>query len=345
MYHTKNRIVAVDIVRLLAAFAVMLGHLRAEFPITGDAALPKLVAGFLPGSFGMPSALFFVLAGFFACRNNSWKKALDNAWWCFAPYVLWNAIAWGVLLIRSAHAGSFADIFGFWPFFLPSEAWGTTYHGALPNAPLWFMRDLIFLFLLSPIIGRYARYIFPALVVISVIPECAAYFSHDHAIGICMSPYSMSFFAAGCFLASFSKDKRDVFLAYHSVTLLAAYLVIRLIIIKVLHWDMSAFLGNLCSVWMLYLLSRCVEVYIPRATPLALKYAPITFLTFAFHGIIYPLFTFRDSYTPLLLPVFVFILMTAFFFSMKRWCRPLLHLVAHYKLRPDDFAPNERRNT
>ncbi len=237
-------------------------------------------------------------------------------------------------------AASFTDIFVFFPFFFPSVVWDCPWQGNVLNGPLWFMRDLIFLFLLSPILGKYARYNFPALLLFSVQPECSKYFSHDDAIGICMSPYSTAFFAAGCFLSSFGKSQRDAFLAWYSLPLLMVYLVGNAIMSKLFHWNLHwPFLGSLLAVWMLYQLARCIEVYVPWAKPFALKFAPVTFLTFAFHSIVYPLIPLTDAYTPLLLPFIVFAAMSLLFFAMKRWCRPLLHLVAHYKLRPDDIKP------
>ncbi len=65
----------------------------------------------------------------------------------------------------------------------------------------------------------------------------------------------------------------------------------------------------------------------------------MTFLTFATHWIAFPHLRIPGSNIPLLYPLLTFIFMALFFFALKRWARPLLHLVAHYKLRPDDLQP------
>ncbi len=361
LHHSKNRIVAVDIARILTAMVVMTGHL---WDLVGNDASGRICQHFFTAvgtSFGSPSVIFLFLAGYFACRNITWKKALDNAWWSFAPFVLWNGIAiavelgWGSL----ANGHTWYTLFGFNKFIIPDwELVHPTgdggYRGIVVpvNMPLWFMRDLTFLFLLSPILSKCAKYLFPAMVLASLVPSLAPYF--DHSCNECLlSPYALAFFTAGCAMRSLRKETQTAFLHYYSPWVIALVLG--------LFWgrwgisfgvaigrlpesflgvpEVPNLIGYLLRSWILYQFARWIEVKIPLATPIALKFAPVTFLTFASHVILYRFLPLNGTPWVLIYPPCIFAIMAVFFFALKRWCRPLLHLVAHYKLRPDDLEP------
>lgn len=362
---TKNRIVAVDIVRLLAAFIVMFIHLpyfwetgleRISGTMSVFSTICMNIWTFLYHMFPTPSNLFFVLAGYFACRNITWRKACKNAWWCLVPFVLWCGIiipGWicyhGTAALSETSYG--LNLFGINRFFI--SEWAINPNGkSLPvDLPLWFMRDLIFLFLFSPVLYRSAKYIFPAMIILSLIPYIAPWFNHDS--GTTCSLYSIFFFTGGCFLRCFSKEIQTKTLQFCSIWFILAYLILRLLIWKgYISFSPIAYLDQvggfltppipaLLSIWVLYQIARWLELHIRFAKDFALKYAPVTFLTFAVH---FPLYTALKILLPtenigwlFFLPFICFLILTAFFFAMKRWCRPLLHPVAHYVLRPDDL--------
>lgn len=354
-YHTKNRIVAVDLVRILAAICVMYEHL---FPPDVDHMKVLRLVRIMPvGIFGHMSGIFFILAGFFACRNITWKKALNNTWWCLAPFLLWNTAC-----IALAYYANPADIsqrsllslYGVTSFILPQ--WTLT--GESPadpvNYPLWFMRDLVLLFLLSPILCKIAKYLFPVLLFMSFTPLCEVYFRNAH--NVLLSPYSVCLFMFGCLLSDLNKDLKMKALRYSNPYIIMAYVcVTALTLYFSIFWYSDAsdlhskpLIVSLIGSCMLYQIARFLELKSSVISKLALKFAPVTFLTFAAHIIIYNYIApkaFLDCEVFwLLLPPLVFVLMSLFFFALKKWARPLLHLVAHYKLRPDDFAAAPRRN-
>ena len=104
----------------------------------------------------------------------------------------------------------------------------------------------------------------------------------------------------------------------------------------------KSLLASYIGVAVFYQISRWIELKIPKVTPIALKLAPVTFLTFAGHAILFsycvPEILKHNVVFVFLCPLIAFTIMSLMFFAMKRWSRPLLHLVAHYKLRPDDFS-------
>lgn len=354
-YHTKNRIVAVDLVRILAAFCVMYEHL---FPPDDTHMMAMRMVRALPiGVFGHMSGIFFILAGFFACRNITWKKALNNTWWCLAPFLLWNTICVAIAYYAdpaSISQRSLLSLYGATSFILPQ--WTLT--GELPsdpvNYPLWFMRDLVLLFLLSPILYKTAKYIFPVFLFLSLTPLCEVFFRNEHYV--LLSPYSMCLFMFGCLLSQLDKDLKLKVLKYSNPYIIAAYvcvMALTLFISTIYYHDTSdsdskPLIVSLMGACILYQIARFLELRSSMIAKLALKFAPVTFLTFAAHIIIYnflvPKAFMNSEIFYMLLPLLVFTIMSLFFFSLKRWARPLLHLVAHYKLRPDDFATAPRRN-
>jgi len=354
LHRTKNRIAAVDIVRILAALAVMYQHLNI-YAAKGSFSI-RLTS--ISGIFGGPySAIFFVLAGYFACRKITWKKAMNNAWWCFAPFILWNSIAILTHVCFSPNYYTFselltpeiiADLYGFGQISDIIQT-GNYFSGEyLANSPLWFMRDLVFLYIFSPILFRYAKALFPLLIILSLTPQTHILFKHNPFI--VFSPYSILFFLSGCFVRKLSDETQKKILKFYSPTLIIIYVSVTIAtwIWHIMGYRQDAFsfpstIKSLLSLWMLYQIARYLEERSRFVVNLALKIAPVTFLTFATHmmafsfvKIVCPIL-YQNSLTTLILPIVLFAFLTLVFEAMKKWCRPLLHLVAHYKLRPDDL--------
>ncbi len=337
LYHTRNRIAAVDLTRLLAALAIMTGHLTGqggEF-VNAVSVIPKIF-------FGHISGIFLVLAGYFAARNLNWGKALNNAWWSFAPFMLWNTVCIGVewALGTLPRGCTWYSLLGCNSWFVPQIAINPDITGwcglnTPMDSPLWFMRDLTLLFLISPLLNRGARWLFPAMLLLACLPWCAEWFSQNPRS--VLSPSSIAYFTAGCFLRGLSKDFQQKALRYCNVWLILLWCGWSL-----WKWSVPETLPEtLFAAWVFYQIARWLELHVAIAKPLALRYAPVTFLTFASHWIVFPHLRMEGSSLPLLYPFACFALMAGFFFALKLWARPLLHLVAHYKLRPDDLRMPE----
>lgn len=355
-YCTKNRIAAVDIMRILAALSVMYEHLYFRD-------VPDLIVQVrdVPVEiFGHMSGIFFVLAGFFACRRISWGKALRNAWWCFAPFALWNLIFIAVAADRgnSCVIGhSLADLFGVTSFLLPDGLLWDSVPSHPANTPLWFMRDLTLLFLLSPLLCRFARYLLPLSVMMSLMPAFAAAFRPD--FNLFFSPYAVALFCFGCVLGSAGSEARRSMLRFCSLPLVLLYLAVTAVGVYIgvdtLGKDAADVVSkplivSLISVCIFYQLARYLELHLPSLARFALAYAPVTFLTFATHSIIY-MFAVPDEWASseaflLCLPLLIFGLQALLFALLKPRLvhsaagRFLLHLFAHYKARPDDLSPS-----
>lgn len=328
----------------MAALLVMFWHLSMQGHGGGTS---HLITAIYRTWVGDVSTIFFVLAGYFACRNITWKKAVYNAVWCFIPYVIWNIITYGVYVLSvyltegdlSECYARASSILGFEPLLPGSPGQGPI------DGPLWFMRDLMFLFLLAPMIFKCARYIFPILFFMAFFPELSVYIDRYQSppLAIC---YSLYFFSLGCFLRTFPKEWQQAILKFCSPFLVFSYLLIAtaVLIISILvpEWGSHLFGKSMLSatlgLWMLYQTARWLELHVPFVSKMALCLAPVTFLTFAGHWSVccyLPEFCLTGRWSALL-PFIIFGAMALLFFAMKRWCRPLLHPIAHYKLRPDD---------
>lgn len=344
--HSKDRIVAVDLVRIMAAMLVMYAHL-GEYIVEGS-------FGCINDFLSYFSALFFVLAGYFACRNITWRKAFYNSFWRFAPYMLWVLIALACRICEKycLHQELFSPDIPWYSYidctaiFINDWRFEGVHHPV--NVPLWFMRDLIFLFLLSPLLNRCSHWLFPVILLLSLSPQLGDLFSHRQHVAV-LSPYSIAFFSVGCWLRRMDKGFQHNLLTYCNGWFLLTYPLLWYVLYRWGHLlPTQSFVYQLYVYWMLYQLARWIELHIPHASRVALTLAPVTFLTFATHfmawvAVAHLVHPSQSSGWLLLLPVVWFGVLALFFFAMKRWARPLLHLVAHYKLRADDFPTSQQQ--
>lgn len=336
---SADRIIAVDLTRILAAFFVMYEHL-IYLPA------PAQVRSLLTWSemlIHRASPTFFLLAGYFVCRKITWKKALDNAFWCWAPFVLWNTV---FIVFLCAQGSDILEKHGLVSLFgLTSLLHGYPPGGHPVNEPLWFMRDLIFLFLLSPILFRIAKYVLAGVIILAICPATAYLTSQNACIVVSLN--SLGFFTLGCFVQSLGQETRKkilegcspLFLVAYATGMTAIHLCSKVwgVLPPVTEWG---FAQDALGLLFLYQLARWLETHFPKLKPLILRAAPVTFLTFAGHLMVYYIMpdALKNGFIILSLPILTFAFFAAFFFLLKRIAPCLLHLVAHYKLRAEDLA-------
>lgn len=175
--------------------------------------------------------VFFIISGFLFFANvNEWnltvykQKMLRRAKTLLLPYLIWNllmaiklkAFSWSMFWAYISKAGMQMDWLG-------CKNWMT----APANMPLWFLRDLMVVSLLTPIIyvvlRRWGRVVIPLLTLI--------YLSGIGAFAVPgLSMYAVYFFSLGAFLAIRKQDLVETMLrfetpAYISASLLAVAMV------------------------------------------------------------------------------------------------------------------------
>lgn len=190
------------------------------------------------------------------------------------------------------------------------------------------------------------------------MPAFQEYFRHYS--NICLSLYSVALFSFGCFLASYDSEKRKQMMQYSSLYLILIYILITVIGVgmglKVFHLenaDQSSkpLIVSLISFCIFYQLARYLELKVALLKRGALKYAPVTFLTFATHMLIYsyfiPEFWKQSTWIMSVIPLSIFVILALAFSLIKKalvsysWGHFILHLVAHYKVRPDDLSSDK----
>lgn len=339
-----GRIIALDLTKVLAAFFVAFEHLHFHFHPAG-VRLSAICA--LPVSFfESMSGVFFVIAGYFATRDGQWKKAWTNAFWCAVVFLVWNSLFVVCSGIRAQDFSlhHFADLYGVGAWILPQWKLEGCHTVNPANYPLWFMRDLIFLFLLAPIIKQYAKPTFLLLFIASLPPYFRSVLAGD--TGVVLSPFtSVAFFAAGAFLRSLPQETQNDILRFYSPKLIILYLLIFGINIALgsQYPDIrgvltqKSFATSLFAIWIFYQIARWMEVRIPLATPATKRLVPVIFLVFAGHAVIYtfclPDLLLNSLAMALAAPFLVFALMLLLLAAMKKWCPYLLRPVAYYKIR------------
>ena len=152
----KKRVAWIDVSRVLAALLIMYVHLSS--PLLKTTGIHLFYNGRVP--------FFLVLAGYFLARNITWNKAVDRALWLFIPYMIWNVLYLFLLSLPAGSSFQLADLAGIRDVFLPGMdlfSFGSESPDVPPIGPSWFLRDIIILTLLTPLLARIKILLPPAL--------------------------------------------------------------------------------------------------------------------------------------------------------------------------------------
>ena len=108
---------------------------------------------------------FLVLAGYFLGRNITWNKAFNRAFWLFIPFMFWNVLYVFLVLPHDGASFRLENLIGIRDVFLPGMNLFSAddSHAVPPIGPSWFLRDIIILTLLTPLLVRVKILLFPAV--------------------------------------------------------------------------------------------------------------------------------------------------------------------------------------
>lgn len=144
----KKRMQWLDVSRVVCMLLIVFMHFQ---PVGWE----KFPAQLFIAS-GVPFYLFW--SGYFCAGNTSWKKIFHRSFLFLCVYIIWEILAW----LAGWHYNSEASFFGIGQYIVPQTPGG----GALPYiAPLWFIRDLIILTLLTPFIVKLRVVVIPCILV------------------------------------------------------------------------------------------------------------------------------------------------------------------------------------
>lgn len=321
----KKRVVWIDVSRVLAALLIMYVHLSS--PLLKTTGVHLFYNGRVP--------FFLVLAGYFLARNITWSKAFDRTLWLFIPYMIWNVL---YLLISSVHGHTpfpFTDLAGIKDVFLPGlsffpfDKYGTDFP---PIGPSWFLRDIMILTLLTPLIIRVKILVVPALILFFSFCNMAPDPLVTISIGSC------AFYLLGVALSSRRIDDihlvlNEKFSIVFCLGILVSFVMVLLHASGIISLWTETVPGMLLGVMLIMYAGIWMEKRLPRAAAKIALLAPVCFLTFMLHMPIYeclPPFMKFGTFA-VFTPLMAFAVIALFYFALKRFTPFLLPYLAHVK--------------
>ncbi len=356
----KKRYEWIDNARIVAAFLIMVNHLPCVgSELNGFSSVDFLQMVCRNCFYNGRVPFFLILAGYFLSRNITWKKAWDRFIWLLIPFVIWNAVyAYGFLHHAFSLRSVCVDLLGINNIIHRSviSLFGSSVSSYPVIGPSWFLRDIMFLSLLTPLIVRFAKWIPAILVVMTSLmlfqmpPNSAALFS----------PTTIYFYLLGVSLVRFRLDDAYLilnrsFLPFFVVGIVASFLCVLAMFVSGIRefrgLPMSYFFASLFGMTFgAVLIAYCgilIEKLTPHFSKLIAPLGPACFLVFMLHM---PIFELLQEYYPsafeglnaLLVPVPVFIFIAALFLGMKRFTPFLMPYLGHMKMQKSTRAKVEQ---
>lgn len=354
----KKRYEWIDNARIVAAFLIMMRHLPCV-EVPGDFPLVSFVKTlFQDLVYNGRVPFFLILAGYFLSRNVTWKKAWDRFVWLLIPFMIWNAVyAYGVCHHSLTIQSVCVDLLGInnigdeGAFSL----FGADVAGRPCITPSWFLRDVMLLSLLTPLIVRLSKWIPCVLVLMTSIMLCNV---RPNPMAL-FSPGTVYFYFLGVFLVRFRLDDayrilNRGFMPYFVTGLIApCVFVIAMYVVGVHEVQISVanstffvplakmFSGLVGMTFGALIIAYCgilIEKLTPRFSKILAPLGPACFLVFMLHSPIFYLLqrlhpALFDGWSALLVPVPVFAGICTLFLAMKRFTPFLMPYLGHMKLR------------
>ncbi len=333
----------IDNARIIAALLILCMHLPPflylDKPLDSSGVIQivnnSVYSGRIP--------FFLILAGYFLARHITWQKAWNRFLWLFIPFTLWNTV---IYLLYKNCAGPFhehADILGIGSVFVPEWALRASGLSVPILTPTWFLRDIMLLSLLPPLIYRFRLWALPVLAI--------ALYAFDLKTQpdpfVTLSVSACLFYTLGVCLSGIQAEKAYALFTprFTPILILGALLGIGIGVKNALYSGDSLFTrewvaGPFAQLFGAMMIAHCgmlIEKLLPRLSALCAVCAPACFLVFGLH---HPLYTLHMPYLPdavissycaMLLPLPVFCLIIGFFLLMKKFTPRLLPWLAHVR--------------
>ena len=320
----SKRVLWIDVSRVIAALLIMYVHLSS--PFLQAVSLHLFYLGRVP--------FFLVLAGYFLGRNITWNKAFNRAFWLFIPFMFWNVLYVFLVLPHDGASFRLENLIGIRDVFLPSMNLFSAddSHAVPPIGPSWFLRDIIILTLLTPLLVRVKILLFPAVLLFFCFFNTAPDHTETISIGTC------AFYLLGVALSSRRID--DIHLLMNKkfgiffwVSIFMPVVLIALYSAGVIPLWKETAIGMLLGVMMIMYAGIWMEKHLPGLSAKIALLAPACFLTFMLHWPIYGFLppAMKSSLFAFFTPLLVFAAIVLFYFALKRFAPFLLPYLAHVK--------------
>ena len=338
----KKRYEWIDNARIVAALLIIYAHMGLFFPnephVNNDIAYDIIHSTTYWGR--VP--FFLILAGYFLGRNITWRKACDRALWLLIPFFIWNVLYYLFILADqnlTFHSGDLLKILGLGAVFSPK----ITICGLDPCIPSigvsWFLRDIIVLSLLTPILVRLRLFVVVMLIAaIAYLP-----FNTEPQINALLAPHTCFYYLLGTCLSNCRIDDayRILNKGFTPIVLLGFLLALFFSLFQTLrdHHPMGiSLLGGVFGALMIAQCGVLVENHLPKFSKWLAPCGPACFLVFMLHA---PLFYVLPRVLPSwytgsifiwLIPIPACALIIAFFLLMKKYTPWLMPYLGHMKV-------------
>lgn len=338
----KKRYEWIDNARLLAALFIICMHMCQAFPdnpaATCDTAKYLAYGSTLYGQ--VP--YFFVLAGYFLGRRITWHKAFDRALWLFVPFLLWNVIVYAIQNPQNLSwetVRHLPQLLGIGCIFdKKMHMFGLPMSVPVINVT-WFLRDIIVLSLLTPILVRFKLVVLALLLV--VVSYVNLSFQPDATV--LMTPYACFYYMLGICLSNckisdacriFNKKLTVVFV----ITLAAVVANCLWHGLKAHPMGNPTLVGGLFGAMLIAYCGVLLERHLPRFSKCLAPCGPACFLVFVLH---LPVLQLAARYLPecitgtwaaWLLPIPTCAVIIFVFLMMKRFTPWLMPYLGHMKV-------------
>lgn len=346
----KKRYEWIDNARIVAAFLIMYHHLLTSTDFGGTFGSTYLHTLVMAVPFSARVPFFLVLAGYFLARNVTWKKAFDRFVWLLIPFVIWNAIHC-YLIYRHPFTvqGIFTHLLGINYIFDARvfTLFGLDCQSHPDIAQSWFLRDIMLLSLLTPIIVRFRKFLGVALVFVASVMMLNCKLNS----GALFAPATIFFYILGVALSELRisdayRILNPSFTKYFVCMLLGAFLLLTLLTYAgidsykgdSLDRGFATLFGMVMGTLLIAYSGVLIERHLPKLSRRLAPCGPACFLVFMLHGTFFAYARACCSssvwHSPwvLLVPVVAFIFIVAFFLGMKRYTPFLMPYLGHMKI-------------
>lgn len=355
----KKRYEWIDNARIVAAFLIMMHHLPYK-EVAGSLPIVSFVKSLcLLCVYNGRVPFFLILAGYFLSRNVTWKKAWNRFIWLLIPFVIWNAVyAYGIEHYDFTIKGACVSLLGLNHIIHSGvySLFGSQYSSYPVIGPSWFLRDIMVLSLLTPLIVRFAKWIPCILVVMTAM----MLFNMPPGSGALLSPTTVYFYLLGVALVRFRLDDayrilNRGFCPYFALGILASCAAVTAMYAFNIHefrgltleFFYSTSFGMVFGALVIAYCGILIEKLTPRVSKKLAPLGPACFLVFMLHFPIFQLLqrawpSLFEGPTALLVPIPVFVSICAFFLGMKRFTPFLLPYLGHMKMPKKTPQPAQK---
>ncbi len=266
---SKKRLDSLDIARLIAAALIIILH----YP--GSDGQPLYTTYLFLGA-RIP--FFFLLAGFF-CQFKSKEQYIKRLALLIIPFIIWELIAWSLYRFEMHTL----------PLHLEKGLIGLLDNPL--NAPLWFLRDLIILSILSPLFLKIKRYALAMAICFFTLADLSILKSAlDIHIQLYNYPYILGYYCLGIGLQALSFERIQIYLNRFWRPILSASLFFSLMLALTSthqHFSFSiSILGGLLGILGILSAAKGLELMLPKMARLIIHISPACYLIFLSHSVL-----------------------------------------------------------